>query len=54
MKKRKRRTKQIICLILAFAMIITLTPEDFRNIRQVRAEQRVTEPKIITEKELPV
>ena len=51
MKKRKRRTKQIICLILAFAMIITLTPEDFRNIRQVRAEQQVTEPKIITEKE---
>ena len=49
MKKRKRIMKQVICLIVAIAMLITMTPDCLMNIHQVKAAQK-EEKENITEK----
>ena len=40
MKKRKRIMKQVICLIVAIAMLITMTPDCLMNIHKVKASQK--------------
>ena len=40
MKKRKRIMKQVICLIVAIAMLITMTPDCLMNIHQVRGTSK--------------
>lgn len=50
MKKGKELMRRVLCIVLVCAIILTLTPDSFMNIRQAEAAQEKT-PEKITEKE---